>query len=494
MTRPRRRSSLDAFKDVFQGLFVPPQLRVGGSAAASRTATEMENFFDLMFVLPMQNMFMLPIDTAADVCRFAVIFLAIFNSWLGEAFYNTRFDTDDAVCRAATVLQMVCIAGMASGIVAPSAGDALHGGDRTFAASYAALRAVLVLKYVRACFYLPAVRRLTFGFMAGFASSVALWAASGAVRGGLVASLGGDVPALWVVALAFDYGTPFALLLLPAARMVPVHHSHMPERFAAFTTLILAGNLFSVMLRMPPLGGASEWSVQPLLLTCLAVVLPLAFLSLYCVGLGLAPELSSAHTWLPDGEGEGTEAATTSTMMRRKLRVYGYLYLHAPLACSVMLASTAAFRATGDTFTGGGTNAPAGAAGDRITGARVTPPMSTTNSETIGYGSLNSGQDSGQGSGRSQAAGAGCCWRQRPIAWHWMALRACAAAVLVLLPPLLRAAPQRTYMAAIAAAHVTQAMVAAFRPKALRVKAFVAGRRLSAVGTRLLADMQTPST
>ena len=60
--------------------------------------------------------------------------------------WSRRFDTDDLVNRAMALLSMVGVIGMANGINA-SAGI---GHFRTFALSYAFVRLLLVLKYLRA--------------------------------------------------------------------------------------------------------------------------------------------------------------------------------------------------------------------------------------------------------------------------------------------------------------------------------------------------------
>ena len=42
--------------------------------------------------------------------------MAVANSWIGEAFFNTRFDTDDAVVRLLTVVRVASIVVMGYGV------------------------------------------------------------------------------------------------------------------------------------------------------------------------------------------------------------------------------------------------------------------------------------------------------------------------------------------------------------------------------------------
>ena len=47
---------------------------------------------------------------------FVVYYVAVANSWIGEAFFNTRFDTDDAVVRLLTVVRVASIVVMGYGV------------------------------------------------------------------------------------------------------------------------------------------------------------------------------------------------------------------------------------------------------------------------------------------------------------------------------------------------------------------------------------------
>ena len=503
MPRERRRSSLQGFKDVFEGLFVAPRLRVasraalppsaepgeqgdGGNEHGEREATFTENFFDLMYVLPMQNLFPLPLGSAEELLLYAMYFATVFNSWLGEAFYNTRFDTDDVVSRALTVVQMVCVAGMASGL-----SRGLGAGDSTFALSYAAMRAMLVLKYCRVAWHVPKVRLLTLGFIAGFSTSITLWVSSAFVAPPQQAgvALGG---------LLVDYATPFVLAATPRFKMVPVHPAHMPERFAGFTCLVLAGSLFSVQMQMPPLGAVNDWALAPIFVSALSVALPLSFLSLYCAGVGLPAASFLGEFW-------------------GKLRIYGYLYLHMPLALAIMVSSNAAFAAVAVAF-----SAP---------GAPVTaqlPPMAQSTRclmcggwavATLVMGivhALGGAQDSGGSapaprvSQRSYGSSARDApeivaekrrVRLRRLKLRRLALRVFSAVVLMVLPLLLGSRSVSVYMTAITCVHVLQVLVTAFRrrrfvAKADRAKrgATGAARRASAILSSAVGVGATSST
>ena len=101
-------------------------------------------------------------------------------------------------------------------------------GDHVFAGSYALVRFCLVLKYLRVAATIgdKAARSIALRLACGFAVSVVLWVVSCFFSGGLEL-------ALCLAGSLVDLATPF----IHMHKMLPVHHSHMPERFACFTVL-----------------------------------------------------------------------------------------------------------------------------------------------------------------------------------------------------------------------------------------------------------------
>ena len=72
------------------------------------------------------------------------LFVPVWWSWTGAVFYATRFDTDDLGHRILVLLQTIGAAALAVNV-----SDALGSGSVGFALSYAAIRIILVLEYVR---------------------------------------------------------------------------------------------------------------------------------------------------------------------------------------------------------------------------------------------------------------------------------------------------------------------------------------------------------
>jgi hypothetical protein len=98
---------------------------------------------------------------------------------------------------------------------------------------------------------------------------------------------------------------------------------HILNRFASFIVLAYAGNLFSVMMSMPPMGKLSSWSFRPILLTFFSVMVPLTSMLLFTEHVGVK------------FAGFGGEQNSLAS----KWRVYSYFYLHGFLAAFIELAS-----------------------------------------------------------------------------------------------------------------------------------------------------------
>jgi low temperature requirement protein LtrA len=200
-----------------------------------RRVTWLELFFDLVFVAavaqvahPLRDHY-----TMEGLVRFAILFVLIWWAWIGHALFSTRFDTDDAVQRGLTLLQMFGVA-----VMAANAGDALDSRSSAgFAAAYAALRLVLVFRYWRTR-PIAETRPLTDRYLAGHGMAAALW---------LVSSLTPPPERYWMWAMAFtiDLGTPWLTVRYSAT--APPDAAHLPERFGLFTIILLGESVIAVM-------------------------------------------------------------------------------------------------------------------------------------------------------------------------------------------------------------------------------------------------------
>jgi low temperature requirement protein LtrA len=223
--------------DGFSRFLEPPRLRTAeADRYEERHATWLELFLDLVFVVAIAE---LGTSFAHHVSgRGFLIYLGLFVpivwAWAGFTFYATRFDTDDVVYRVFTFLGMFGVAALATTV--PSA---FEGHGNGFALSYACIRIVIVLLYVRARRNVPEARRLTNWFIAMFSVAIVLWFVSLAIA----------APwkyVWWAVALAHELGAP------PRAwrmmRAAPIHPSHIPERFGLLTIIVLGEAVIAVVI------------------------------------------------------------------------------------------------------------------------------------------------------------------------------------------------------------------------------------------------------
>jgi low temperature requirement protein LtrA len=227
-------------------LIRPLRLRYA-AGEPGRKVTWLELFFDLAFVAAVAKVGApLAEDYSFEgLCRYAFLFLLIWWAWSGHATFATRFDTDDVIQRALTLVQIFVVA-----VMAVNAKDALDSRSSAgFAAAYSVMRFLLVAQYLRAR-RIPESRRLTGAFAAGFGLAAICWLVSSVV----------PPPArywLWAAALLVDIGTPIITAHLTVH--VPPDAAHLPERYGLFTIILLGESLVAVMHGME---SQDTWSLS----------------------------------------------------------------------------------------------------------------------------------------------------------------------------------------------------------------------------------------
>jgi low temperature requirement protein LtrA len=107
-------------------------------------------------------------------------------------------------------------------------------------------RAILVGLYARAYRHEPVARPLSGRYLSGFAVGVALW---------LISLLVAPPArfALWAAAMLVELATP--LLSASAVGRVPFHASHVPERLALFTIVVLGETVLLAVTGVGDLAG-----------------------------------------------------------------------------------------------------------------------------------------------------------------------------------------------------------------------------------------------
>ncbi|SRR6266568_181738 len=215
--------------------FVPPRLRTAADEAEPRHASWLELFFDLVFVVAITELSrQLVADHSVDgFLRFAALFFPVYVAWQGYMAYADRFDTDDLLFRAAYFAAMLAIAAMAVLI-----GDVARGRDSAqFAVAYVCLRSFMLVLYLRAGRAVPDARPLIRFYGTGYAVGAAMW----------LASLALPTPSryiVWVVAQVLELSLP--PLTTRIHRRIRTSASHLPERWALFTLIVLGESVVAV--------------------------------------------------------------------------------------------------------------------------------------------------------------------------------------------------------------------------------------------------------
>lgn len=221
---------------MLSGLIRAPRLRSRVQGEETRHATWLELFSDLIFVVAVTQLARRLTHgiTLTGLLSYTALFLPVWWSWIGTTFYASRFvAADDLVYRLLTVIQMCGVAALAinvrDGFGATAAG---------FALSYAVVRAVLVVQYLRAARAIPEARPLAQRFARGFGLAAAIWVAAAFLPAPARVALCG-------VGLAVDIGTP-----LFAGRLhtdIAPDDSHLPERFGQFLLIVLGEGVAAVV-------------------------------------------------------------------------------------------------------------------------------------------------------------------------------------------------------------------------------------------------------
>jgi low temperature requirement protein LtrA len=204
-----------------------------------RASSPLELLFDLTFVVAIaQAVAQLAHgieagDSAATLVPFALTFFAIWWAWMNFTWFSSGYDNDDVLYRLTTMVQMVGVLVLGSGIPA-----AFHDGDySTLTFGYLVMRVGLITQWVRAAAADPEHRRGSVRNAVGFAAVQAGWLArlllpeSLALTGSAVLVVLELLVPLWA-ARAGDPGW---------------NPAHIAERFGLFTIILLGESVLAAM-------------------------------------------------------------------------------------------------------------------------------------------------------------------------------------------------------------------------------------------------------
>ena len=259
--------------------------------------TWLENFYDLIVAI---IVFQLSRDLNQNVSiygflTFVALFIPVVWSWIGVTFYSTRFETDDLAHRLLMLLQIAVAA-----LMAVSVPDGLGKNSSWFALSYAIMRTILVIEYLRTRKHVPAARKLTTRYSIGFSIAAGIWFASIFVPPPFRLFL-------WIIGLGVDIGTPLLFARQLSVQFAP-HIHHLPERFGSFTIIVLGISILGVV------NGIADhnWTIS----------------SIISAGLGLG--IAFSLWWIYFDTVDGSEIRALRE--NKQIGIYvTWLYIHFPL-------------------------------------------------------------------------------------------------------------------------------------------------------------------
>ena len=262
-----------------------------------RHVSWLENFYDLIVAI---IVFQLSRNLNEDVSLYGFLgFVALFIpavwSWVGVTFYSTRFETDDLAHRLLMLLQIA-----AAAFMAVSVPEGLGKNSSWFALSYAIMRIILVIEYLRTRRHVPSARLLTTRYSIGFSVAAGIWFASMLVPPPIRLIF-------WVIGLGVDIGTPLLFARQLSVQFAP-HIHHLPERLGSFTIIVLGISILGVVDGI----AAHNWTVP----------------SIISAGLGLS--IAFSLWWIYFDTVDGSEIRALREDKRIGIYIT-WLYVHFPL-------------------------------------------------------------------------------------------------------------------------------------------------------------------
>jgi low temperature requirement protein LtrA len=207
------------------------------SREPGRSATTLELFFDLVFVVAVsiasvQLHHALTEGHVLDgLLTYGLVFFGIWWAWMNFTWFATSFDTDDWLYRVLTIVQMAGVLVLATGIE-PAFTDA----DYTVPVlGYVVMRLAMVAQWLRAARSHEAVRRTAQVYAGGIAAVQALWLVQ-------LALPGAPGRVMLVLLIAVEVAIP---VIAQRQGTTPWHPHHITERYGLFTLILLGESLLA---------------------------------------------------------------------------------------------------------------------------------------------------------------------------------------------------------------------------------------------------------
>ncbi|OSZ61398.1 hypothetical protein OQI_05725 [Streptomyces pharetrae CZA14] len=208
------------------------RLTARARAEAHRTATPLELFFDLCFVVAVAQAGLQLVHAVAEghagegILNYAMVFFAIWWAWMNFTWFASAYDNDDALYRVVTLVQI-------AGVLVLAAGVSRAFDDHDFLLvwlGYVIMRLALAAQWLRAAGSATGPERTTaLRYTAGVLLCLVGWL-------GLVLLPEPARPWLFLVMAVVELCVP---VLAERGFETPWHPRHIAERYGLFTIIVL---------------------------------------------------------------------------------------------------------------------------------------------------------------------------------------------------------------------------------------------------------------
>jgi low temperature requirement protein LtrA len=251
---------------------------------AHRSATPLELFFDLVFVVAFAQA---GVETAHLLelghfvpATFGFVFavFAIAWAWINYAWLASAYDNDDIFFRVATMVVMIGVILLALGL--PATFDSIDAGGElendVVVIGYVIMRVAVLALWLRAARHDPAHRRTAIRYVVLIAIAQAGWMALLVIDPPLGAAI-----VAWVLLVAFEMAGP--VIAERAGGGTPWHAHHIAERYGLLVIITLGEVVLGTILAISAVVEEQGWDVEAVLVTIGGTMLAFALWWVYFI-------------------------------------------------------------------------------------------------------------------------------------------------------------------------------------------------------------------
>jgi low temperature requirement protein LtrA len=203
---------------------------------AHRASTPLELLFDLSFVVAVASAAAMLHHSSTEnhighgVLGYLTVFFAIWWAWLNFTWFASAYDTDDALYRLTTLVQITGVLVLAAGVP-----RAFEGDFAVVTAGYVVMRVAMVTQWLRAWHGDSARRSCAMRYAIGISVVQVGWVLRLFLPSGLL------LAAFFVLAVA-ELAVP---VWAERSTGTPFHREHIVERYGLFTLIVLGESILA---------------------------------------------------------------------------------------------------------------------------------------------------------------------------------------------------------------------------------------------------------